>query len=146
MIDQTLIQPDPTIFDLSDWPVVRARFPELNETDRVTRLSSGIDSLLARREPFAVVWFMASHDHDDEPKEDDRAAHIWLKKVRKDLNIFVKGYAYVTADEAIDVVLRERLEKVASKLFVFPTYVTDDAKEAVEVAQNWMSKALTELE
>lgn len=128
------------LFDLSEWPLVVARFPELDEPDRVRRLAEGVDQLLARQEPFAVVWLMASHDHDDEPREDDRAAHIWLKRVLKDLNRFVQGYAYVAPNAEIRDVLGERIKKVGSKLFAFPTYISDDRDGACAHARDWLAK------
>ncbi|WP_153770661.1 hypothetical protein [Labrenzia sp. CE80] len=123
--------------DLSDWPIAKVRFPEVDEKDRVTRLTETIDLLLARKEPFTIIWKVASHLPDEEPKEDDRNAHIWLKRVRKDLNEYVKGYAYIVQDPVMREILHERVEKVASKLFSFPIYITDNEQDAVRHASNW---------
>ncbi|MEJ8476922.1 hypothetical protein [Roseibium algae] len=126
------------LFDLSGWPVAKIRFPELGEPDRVSRLTDGVDRLLARREPFVIVWLVAHHEPDKEPREDDRTAHIWLKRVRKDLNEFVKGYVYVATDKTMRDILHERVEKVASKLFAFPIHITDNEPDAVRHAGQWI--------
>ncbi|WP_460273341.1 hypothetical protein [Celeribacter sp. ULVN23_4] len=128
----------PDLFDISDWPVARIRFPQLGEEDRVGRFARGMDMLIACDQPFSVIWYVADHDPEDEPREDDRAAHIWLKRVRKDLDRLVQGYAYVVPNQKMHEILHERVEKVASKLFSFPIFVTRDDAAAVAQAKSWV--------
>ncbi|WP_138464245.1 hypothetical protein [Poseidonocella sp. HB161398] len=131
----------PDLFDIRDWPVARIRFPQLGEPGRVTRLTEGMDMLIARGEPFSVMWYVADHDPEDEPRDDDRAAHVWLKRVRRDLDRLVQGYAYVVPNDKMHAILHERVEKVASKLFSFPIFVTLDEAEALSRAQGWTAAA-----
>lgn len=124
--------------DLSQWPVARVRFPELEEEDRVARLTGTIDCLLAQKEPFAIIWLVARHMPDEEPREDDREAHIWLKRVRDDIREYVRGYAYVAPQEEMRTVLKDHMGKVASKLFSFPIHVTDNEPDALTHAREWI--------
>ena len=36
---------DTQLFDTSEWPLVYGRFPELNESDRVTRILNSLDAI-----------------------------------------------------------------------------------------------------
>ena len=38
--------PDAALFDIGEWPIVYARFPELGEADRVPRTLRSLDAVL----------------------------------------------------------------------------------------------------
>lgn len=124
--------------DLSQWPVAIIQFPEIEEPNRVQRFANSFDRLLARGEPFAVVWKMARHLPDQEPEEDEKAAHLWLKRVRKDVNRLVQGYSYVAPNDEAYSKLEGRLAQTASKLFAFPLHLTMDEQEAIRQGHKWM--------
>ncbi|WP_457943324.1 hypothetical protein ACSTAY_18215 [Vreelandella alkaliphila] len=126
--------PDRDLFDIGDWPTAFIRFPELNEENRVSRLLTGLDCLLSQEEPFVAVWTPPSHDHDDEPHEDEKTAILWIKKHRDRLNHFCQGYVYVTQDEALRALLEERLKTVSRKLYQFPMKVVQTRQQASELA------------
>ncbi|WP_437883692.1 hypothetical protein [Pseudomonas sp. LRF_L74] len=127
-------QADPDFFDISTWPTVFIRFPELNEHDRVPRLLAGLDHLLSRQQPFVAIWSLPSHDHDDEPHADEKAAILWIKKHREPLNRLCQGYVYITADRALQTLLRKRLETVSRSLYRFPMEVVAGRQAAIETA------------
>ena len=121
--------PDAALFDIGEWPIVYARFPELGEADRVPRTLRSLDAVLDQRQRFVIVWTPASHDHDDEPHEDERQSMVWLKRRKGDLREWCAGYVYVTTDPALRALLTWRFVTV-SKLLPFPKLLADDRDDA----------------
>ena len=44
--------PDAELFDIREWPIAYARFPELGEADRVPRTLRSLDAVLDQRQRF----------------------------------------------------------------------------------------------
>lgn len=132
--DFSTLRPDAALADVSEWPVAHIRFPELDEPDRVGRVLGALDALLAQRQPFAVIWSMASHDHDDEPHEDEKRATIWIRQRKGDLRAFCKGYVYVAPTQELHDLLAGRFRTV-QKLYGFPLLLADDREDARRQAQ-----------
>lgn len=120
---------DNTLFDASDWPLVYGRFPELNEPDRVSRILDSLDAILALKQPFVMAWIPPSHDHDDEPHEDEKRSVMWIKQRKADLRQHCRGYLYITTDVALRDLLEARL-KTVNKLYGFPMRVVQNRQEA----------------
>ncbi len=121
--------PDAALFDISEWPIVYARFPELGEADRVPRVLRSLDAVLNQRRRFVIVWTPPSHDHDDEPHQDERQSMVWLKARKVDLREWCAGYLYVTTDPSLRTLLTSRFVTV-SKLLPFPKLLADDRDDA----------------
>lgn len=126
--------PDSEIFDISDWPVVYARFPELDENQRVERVLDGLQSVLGQQQRFVIVWGMPRHDHDDEPHEDEKRSMVWLKRNRTELTTWCAGYVYVTQDPELRALLLGRFP-VVEKFLSFPKCVTEDRNDALAIAR-----------
>ncbi|WP_287919338.1 hypothetical protein [Comamonas sp.] len=122
---------DSTLFDASAWPLVYGRFPELDEPDRVSRILNSLDAILALKQPFVVAWIPPSHDHDDEPHEDEKRSVMWIKQRKADLRQHCRGYLYITTDTALRALLEERL-KTVNKMYGFPMRVVLSRQEAQE--------------
>lgn len=120
---------DSTLFDASAWPLVYGRFPELDEPDRVSRILDSLDAILTLKEPFVMAWTPPSHDHDDEPHEDEKRSVMWLKQRKADLRQNCRGYLYITTDVALRDLLEARL-KTVNKLYGFPMRVVQSRQEA----------------
>lgn len=133
--------PRADFFDLEYWPVAFVRFPELHEEDRVHGVLEGLAGLLDQKKPFVVVWIPASHDHDDEPHEDEKTSNIWIKKHREALNTYCKGYVYVTTDAELAAFLTKRIDTVSGRLFNFPMKVVDNRDAALLIARNMIDQA-----
>lgn len=131
--------PRPDFFDLSQWPIAFVRFPELDETDRVQGVLDGLDRLLDQKVPFVAVWIPASHDHDDEPHEDEKTSNIWIKQRRDLLNTYCKGYVYVTQDAELGALLTKRIGTISGRLFNFPMEVVQDRDGASVTAQRMLT-------
>lgn len=125
--------PDPDLFDVSAWPVVFARFPELDESDRVSRVLNSLQAVVDQKQRFVIVWSMARHDHDDEPHEDEKQSMVWLKRHKSDLRTFCAGYVYITQDPALKKLLEGRFP-VVEKFLSFPKKVAPDRREALALA------------
>ncbi len=132
--------PDTAFFDLSHWPIVMARFPELAEENRVARLLDGLDSILDEERPYVVIWQIATHDHDDEPHEDEKISNQWIKRRKADLNKFCRGYVYVVSDPAFREEFEEHLDVVRDRLFVFPMEIAQQQSDAFELARRMLGK------
>ncbi|MFT4249267.1 MAG: hypothetical protein QM581_14745 [Pseudomonas sp.] len=130
--------PDPGIFDISAWPVVFARFPELDEHDRVDRVLDSLQAVLNQQQRFVIIWGMPRHDHDDEPHEDEKRSVIWLKQHRQELRRLCAGYVYVTQDPELRALLEARFP-VVEKFLSFPKVVTDDRTQAGEIARGMLA-------
>ncbi|MCC9623913.1 hypothetical protein LPB41_19720 [Thalassospira sp. MA62] len=133
--------PRADFYDLSDWPIAVIRFPELGEEDRVNGVLGGLGTLLDQKVPFVAVWIPASHDHDDEPHEDERTSNIWVKHHREALNTYCRGYIYLAEDEDMFALLDERAEKIGGRLFKFPMKVVRDRETAISVGREMMADA-----
>lgn len=132
--------PDPEIFDISTWPVVHARFPELEEHDRVDRVLGGLQTVLDQKQRFVIIWGMPRHDHDDEPHEDEKRSMVWLKRNKNALHEWCAGYVYVTQDPELRALLLGRFP-VVEKFLSFPKRVTDNREEAHAVARQLLNGA-----
>ncbi len=128
---------DPVLFDASQWPLIFGRFPELSESDRVSRILDSLDAILAFKQPFVMARIPPSHDHDDEPHEDEKRSVVWIKKRKLDLRAYCKGYLYVTQDADLRELLEGRLKQVR-KMYGFPMVVVADQNEAAEKAQSFL--------
>lgn len=128
---------DPALFDASQWPLIFGRFPELSESDRVSRILDSLDAILALKQPFVMAWIPPSHDHDDEPHEDEKRSVVWLKERKSDLRAYCKGYLYVTQDADLRELLEGRLKQVR-KMYGFPMVVVVDRSEAAEKALGFL--------
>ncbi len=137
--ETNMTEPDPAIFDLSQWPIVQARFPELGLERRVERVLDGFDRLIARGEPFAIIWTLASHEMEEEPHEDEKRSNIWLRRRRLDLAACCRGYVYIVADPVFRTELEKHLVKVA-RVLPFPKLVVE-TREAAEAAAGAMMAA-----
>lgn len=126
--------PNPDLFDISTWPIVFARFPELDETDRVTRVLDGLQAIIDQKRRFVIVWGMPRHDHDDEPHEDEKQSMVWLKRNKKELRSLCAGYVYITQDPELRRLLEGRFP-VVEKFLSFPKKVAGDRDEAWKYAQ-----------
>ncbi len=125
---------DAALFDTREWPIVYCRFPELDEPDRVSRILGSLDAILAHKQPFVMVWTPASHDHDDEPHEDEKRSVVWIKQRKTDLRGLCAGYVYIAADAQLHALLESRLQTVR-KLYGFPMIVVNDRESAGRHAQ-----------
>ena len=125
---------DTQLFDTSEWPLVYGRFPELNESDRVTRILNSLDAILALQQPFVMAWIPPSHDHDDEPHEDEKRSVVWIKQRKADLRAHCRGYLYITRDPALRTLLEDRLNQVR-KMYGFAMVAVDDRDAARIQAQ-----------
>jgi|GEM_PF-2008486 len=126
--------PDPLLFDQAGRPVVFLQFPELNEENRVERVLAGFDALIDRREPFALVIALASHDHDDEPNEAERLSNIWLKNRKKDFGTYCMAIVYVTADPAVREMMEKRIVQFAKAIPIRELRVAGDRAEGERLA------------
>lgn len=129
--------PDPDLFDISEWPVVYSRFPELGEHDRVNRVLNSLQTIIDQKQRFVIVWSMPAHDHDDEPHEDEKQSMIWLKRNKKELRTWCAGYVYITTDPELRALLNGRFP-VVEKFLSFPKLVVDDRDQARDTAQRFM--------
>ncbi|QIL74330.1 hypothetical protein G7048_28125 (plasmid) [Diaphorobacter sp. HDW4B] len=120
---------DPALFDTSEWPLVYGRFPELHEPDRVSRILDSLDGILALKQPFVMAWIPPSHDHDDEPHEDEKRSVLWIKQRKADLRQHCRGYLYVTGDPELRELLEGRLNQVR-KMYGFAMVVVHDKAAA----------------
>jgi len=121
--------PDAALFDIGEWPIVYARFPELGESGRVARVLGSLDAVLRQQQPFVVVWTPASHDHEDEPHEDEKQSMKWLKGRKGDLRAWCAGYIYVTTDPDLRALLTSRFHTIRNFLS-FPKLLADDRDDA----------------
>ena len=133
--------PREDFFELAHWPVVIVRFPELDEEDRVNGVLEGLARVLAQKQPFVVVWIPASHDHDDEPHEDEKTSNIWIKNHRDLLNAYCKGYVYITQDKALGALLTKRIGTIMGRLFTFPMEVVTTREAALSTASRMLDPA-----
>ncbi|OKH86323.1 hypothetical protein [Thalassospira sp. TSL5-1] len=131
--------PSPVFFDMSAWPIAFVRFPELDDADRLEGVLGGLERLLDQKVPFVAVWIPASHDHDDEPHEDEIASNKWIKQHRDALNTYCKGYVYITRDTALAALLTDRIAIISGRLFTFPMKVVQDHKEALQAGEYMLS-------
>lgn len=129
--------PDADLFDISAWPIVFARFPELEEGDRVNRVLNSLQAVLDQKQRFVIIWGMPRHDHDDEPHEDEKQSMIWLKRSKNELRALCAGYVYVTQDPELRALLNGRFP-VVEKFLSFPKQVVDDREEAMRVAERFL--------
>ncbi len=120
---------DAALFDARAWPLIYGRFPELDEPDRVSRILNSLDAILALQQPFVMAWTPPSHDHDDEPHEDEKRSVVWIKQRKADLRQHCRGYLYVTTDPALRDLLEDRL-KTVRKMYGFPMRVVDSREAA----------------
>ena len=128
---------DPALFDAGQWPLIFGRFPELSESDRVSRILDSLDAILALKQPFVMAWIPPSHDHDDEPHEDEKRSVVWIKERKSDLRAYCKGYIYVTQDADLRELLEGRLKQVR-KMYGFPMVVVAHRCEAAEKALGFL--------
>lgn len=132
--------PRADFFDLQHWPIVFVRFPELDELDRVQGVLDGLGRILDQQQPFVAVWTPASHDHDDEPHEDEKTSNIWIKNHRDALNTYCRGYVYVTRDEALGALLTKRIGTIMGRLFKFPMEVVQTREAAIVTGQKMLDQ------
>ncbi len=125
---------DAVLCDTHEWPTVYCRFPELDEPDRVSRILGSLDAILAHKQAFVMVWTPASHDHDDEPHEDEKQSVVWIKQRKADLRQFCAGYVYIATDTKLHALLEGRLQTVR-RLYGFPMIVVSDRESARRHAQ-----------
>ena len=130
---------DTQLFDASEWPLVYGRFPELSESDRVTRILDSLDAILALQQPFVMAWIPPSHDHDDEPHADEKRSVVWIKQRKADLRQHCRGYLYITDDAALAELLESRLQTVR-KMYGFPMTVVADRASAQRQAQTLLPR------
>lgn len=130
--------PRADFFDLGNWPIAFVRFPELDEEDRVNGVLEGLERLLDQKKPFVAIWTPASHDHDDEPHEDEKTSNIWIKNHRDALNAYCKGYVYVTTDAELGALLTKRIDTISGRLFNFPMEVVANRDEALATASRML--------
>jgi hypothetical protein len=132
-------RPDAELFDLSRWPIVTARFPELEENNRVDRVLNGLDAILDQKTHYAIIWLAASHNHDEESHEDEKLSNKWIKKRKSDLNRFCRGYTYVVTDTGFREELESHLAVVNGRLFKFPMKIVEKEADAIEVARQMLA-------
>lgn len=132
--------PRADFFDLQHWPTVFVRFPELDDADRVQGVLGGLERILDQKQPFVAVWIPASHDHDDEPHEDEKTSNVWIKNHRDVLNTYCKGYVYITRDEALGALLTKRIGTIMGRLFNFPMEVVKTREAAITAAQKMLAQ------
>ena len=128
---------DPALFDTAQWPLIFGRFPELHEPDRVTRILHSLDAILRLQQPFVMAWIPPSHDHDDEPHEDEKRSVVWIKQQKAQLRRYCKGYLYITQDPELHALLEGRLNQVR-KMYGFPMQIVATKANAIEQARALM--------
>jgi len=94
--------------DVTNWPIVIAHMPAYHEA-RMESWIGGLDTVLARQEPFVVVLHLDAFLKDPrETAEEKRRGAIWFKKNRQTYVDLCKANIYVVADDAArDVALQE---------------------------------------
>lgn len=132
------VKPDAGLFDLSTWPIVFVRFPELNEERRSERVLDGLDRLIDQERRFVVIWVPPSHAHESEPHADERRASLWIKRRRDDLGRHCAGYIYLTSEPALRSKLTKTFPKT-DKIFPFPKFLVESRQEAAERARKLLS-------
>ncbi|MFX8608846.1 hypothetical protein ABTM33_19340, partial [Acinetobacter baumannii] len=78
------------LFDVSTWPVVRARYPAADLPERMYRWLGGFDALLTRAAPFALVVGLPEGVEAEENPDDRRTAAIWFRDRREVLGQYCR--------------------------------------------------------
>lgn len=133
--------PDTEIFDITQWPMVFIRFPQLNMPDRTQRLLQGLTDLLARKQRMVFIWIPARHGHEKEPREDEKQSSVWMKKYKNEIAAYCAGYIYLTNDPEVRASLSELFPKL-KKMMPFPKTLADTPEDARVKAQEFLSLAV----
>ncbi|MEM9631523.1 MAG: hypothetical protein AAGA50_09375 [Pseudomonadota bacterium] len=130
--------PDSKLFDLSLWPIVIARFPELDEEHRVKRVLDSLDAILEQNTSYVIIWRTASHNHDEEAHEDEKQSNKWIKTRREDINKLCKGYVYIVNNPEFRSELESHLAVVSARLFKFPMKIVEQQTDAISLAHKML--------
>ncbi|ERK06174.1 hypothetical protein L579_2634 [Pantoea sp. AS-PWVM4] len=130
--------PDDEIFDISEWPIVFIRFPQLDMPDRTNRLLNGLSGLLAQQQRLVFVWIPALHGHEREPHEDEKQSSRWMKQYKNEIANYCAGYIYLTDNPAVRASLSEMFPKLR-KMMPFPKTLADDRADAIAKAHEYLA-------
>ncbi|WP_368763539.1 hypothetical protein [Klebsiella variicola] len=131
-------QLDAEIFDISHWPIVFIRFPQLGMPDRTNRLLNGLSNFLSQQQRVVFVWIPARHGHDREPHEDEKLSSRWVKQYKTELHDWCAGYVYLTNDEDVRDSLSVLFPKL-KKIMPFPKILADDPEDACAKARQFLA-------
>jgi len=130
-------QPDAEIFDVTDWPIVFIRFPQLGMPDRTPRLLNGLSEFLTQQQRVVFVWIPARHGHDREPHEEEKQSTRWMKQYKNELRDWCAGYVYMTSDPEVRTSLSTLFPKL-KKIMPFPKTLADDREDACAKAREFL--------
>lgn len=136
--DYTGAQPDAEIFDISHWPIVFIRFPQLGMPDRTNRLLNGLSDFLLQQQRVVFVWIPARHGHEREPHEEEKQSTRWMKQYKTELRDWCAGYVYLTTDEEVRASLSTLFPKL-KKIMPFPKTLADDPEDACAKAREFLA-------
>ncbi|MCS3431623.1 hypothetical protein [Klebsiella sp. BIGb0407] len=135
-------QPDAEIFDVTDWPIVFIRFPQLGMPDRTPRLLNGLSEFLTQQQRVVFVWIPARHGHDREPHEEEKQSTRWMKQYKNELRDWCAGYVYMTSDPEVRTSLSTLFPKL-KKIMPFPKTLADDREDACAKAREFLANPAT---
>lgn len=131
-------EPDAEIFDISHWPIVFIRFPQLGMPNRTHRLLNGLTDLLLQQQRVVFVWIPARHGHEREPHEDEKQSSRWVKQYKTELRDWCAGYVYLTNDAEVRASLSVLFPKL-KKMMPFPKILADDREDACTKARAFLA-------
>lgn len=131
-------QPDAEIFDVTDWPIVFIRFPQLGMPDRTPRLLNGLSEFLTQQQRVVFVWIPARHGHEREPHEEEKQSTRWMKQYKNELRDWCAGYVYMTSDPEVRTSLSTLFPKL-KKIMPFPKTLADDREDACAKAREFLA-------
>lgn len=136
-------EPDAEIFDISQWPVIFIRFPQLGMPNRTDRLLNGLTTFLQQQQRVVFVWIPARHGHEREPHEEEKQSTRWMKQQKVALHDYCAGYVYLTTDPEVRASLTTLFPKL-KKIMPFPKTLADDRQDAWERAQGFLADGARE--
>lgn len=134
---------DAEIFDITRWPVVFVKFPQLDMPNRTDRLLGGLTQLFLQQQRISLVWIPARHGHEREPHEDEKQSTRWMKQYKKELQACCAGYVYLTNDPDVRSSLSTMFPKV-HKIMPFPKTLANDRDEAYAKAAAFVNLTRTD--
>lgn len=134
-------QPDLEIFDVTHWPIVFIRFPQLGMPNRTPRLLNGLADFLSQQQRVVFVWIPALHGHEREPHEEEKQSTRWMKQYKNELRDWCAGYVYLTNDPDVRTSLSTLFPKL-KKIMPFPKTLADDKEDACAKAREFLAQPI----
>jgi len=134
-------QPDAEIFDVTDWPIVFIRFPQLGMPNRTPRLLNGLSEFLTQQQRVVFVWIPARHGHEREPHEEEKQSTRWMKQYKNELRDWCAGYVYMTQDPEVRTSLSTLFPKL-KKVMPFPKILADSREDACAKAREFLANPI----